>query len=112
MLRPMVCLLGVLVVLAACDSGPDPEAAREYARQVDDKVARQCSPGHDAFLRRAPPPNAQTRMITAPLKSIDLFPPIFFAPFDQQEFERFLAGYPDDVETRVLELTNRLKRSG
>ncbi len=105
-------LLLALMALAACDSGPDPETARLYASQVDDKIDRQCVGGHEAFLRRAPTRPSDARMISAPLKSIHLFPPIFFAPFDEQEFERFLHGYPDEVEERVVDLANRLKRSG
>ncbi len=111
MRRTFLGVLAVAMVLAACDSGPDPEAARTYAGQIEEKVARQCQ-GYETFLRRAPPRSAETRMITAPLKLIELFPPIFFAPFDEQEFERFLAGYPDDVEAQVADLTRRLKRSG
>jgi len=105
-------LIVSLALLAACDSGPDPETARLYAGQVDDKIDRQCGGGYETFIRNAPARGADARMITAPLKSIHLFPPIFFAPFDEQEFERFLGGYPDAVEEEVIALTNRLKRSG
>ena len=98
--------------VAACDAGPDPEAARGYADQIDAKVAQQCGPGHQAFVRRFPAQSSETRGIDAPLKSIHLFPPMFFAPFDQQEFETFAGGYGDEVRDRLLDLRSNLVRTG
>lgn len=106
----ILALAAVLVV--ACDSGPDPEQARAYAAQIDDKVARQCGPGYEAFLRRNPPRGAETTLITAPLKSIEIFPPIFFAIFDEREFESFADGYPDDVRDRLIDLKFEVKLAG
>jgi len=98
--------------LAACDGGPDPEAARGYATQIDEKAAKQCAAGYQTFLRRFPAQTSDTRGIDAPLKSIDLFPPMFFAPFDQQEFETFAGGYADDVRDRLLNQRSTLVRTG
>ena len=97
--------------LVSCD-GPDPDSARLYAGQVDEKIAVQCQRGYEAFVRRYPPPTSETRGIDGPLKSIDLFPQIFFAPLDQQAFDAFARGYPDDVSDRILGLKDALVRAG
>jgi hypothetical protein len=111
-MRSLILVVAASFFLAACDGGPDPEAARGYATQVTDKAAKQCAAGHQTFLRRYPPQTSSTRGIDAPLKSIDLFPPIFFAPFDQQEFDRFAGGYEDDVRDRLLNMRGALVRTG
>ena len=103
--------LFVAAFLVACD-GPDPDSARLYASQVDEKMAAHCQRGYEAFARRFPPPTSETRGIDAPLKSIDLFPQIFFAPLDQQAFDTLARGYPDDVRDRIQELKGALIRSG
>ncbi len=106
--------LAVLIALfvAACDGGPDPEAAGDYARQIDEKAAKQCAAGYQTFVRRFPQQTSDTRGIDAPLKSIDLFPPIFFAPFDQQEFEGFAGKYADDIRDRLLNQRSAMVRTG
>ncbi|MDA1059250.1 MAG: hypothetical protein O3C65_11235 [Proteobacteria bacterium] len=110
-MRVVAISLLLVGLLAACD-GPDPDSARLYSNQINEKIAQQCGPGYEAFVRRVPAPTSETRAIDAPLKSIDLFPPIFFAPLDQLAFESFTRGYPDDVRDRLLDLKGTLIRAG
>jgi hypothetical protein len=111
-MRALVFAIVAASFVAACDAGPDPEAARGYATQIDAKAARQCGRGYQAFVGRFAAQNSETRGIDAPLKSLDLFPPMFFAPFDQQEFESFAGGYGDEVRDRLLGLRSNLVRTG